>query len=201
MEIKALFGILSALFILIGIFPYLRDVYNKRVNPHILTWIGWSFVTALGGSAMIASGSQWVVLILFANTFLCIFIAVYSIFKKVGVWSTTKWDYMFFGLGILGLVLWQTFDMPILALICSIIADFSFGIPTMIKTIKNPKTETYFIWLTASIADLFSLFSAKSFTFSELAFSTYLFIFEFTMLLIILNDLRKCGRKQGFRRS
>jgi len=191
MDIKALFGILSALFIIIGIFPYLRDVYNKRVNPHILTWIGWSFVTALGGSAMLASGSQWVVIILFANTFMCIFIALYSIFKKVGVWSTTKWDYLFFGLGILGLILWQTFDMPILALICSILADFSFGIPTMIKTYKNPKTENYFIWLTASIADLLSLFAAKSFTFSELAFSTYLFTFETIMLLIILNDMWK----------
>ena len=191
MDIKALFGILSALFIIIGIFPYLRDVYNKRVNPHILTWIGWSFVTALGGSAMFASGSQWVVIILFANTFMCIFIALYSIFKKVGVWSTTKWDYLFFGLGILGLILWQTFDMPILALICSILADFSFGIPTMIKTYKNPKTENYFIWLTASIADLLSLFAAKSFTFSELAFSTYLFTFETIMLLIILNDMWK----------
>lgn len=191
MEIKALFGILSAIFILIGIFPYLRDVHNKRVNPHILTWIGWAFVTALGGSAMLASGSQWIVVILFANSFLCVFIALYSIFEKVGIWSTTNWDYMFFGLGILGLILWQTFNMPILALICSIVADFSFGMPTMIKTIKNPRTETYFIWLTASIADFFSLLSAKSFSFSELAFSTYLFIFETIMLFIILNDLWK----------
>jgi len=191
MEIKALFGIISAVVVLIGIFPYLRDVHKKRVNPQILTWIGWSFITALGGFAMLASGSQWIVLILFANTFLCLFITVYSIFKKVGIWSTTKWDYLFFGLGILGIILWQTFDMPILALICSILADFSFGMPTMIKTIKNPKTETYFIWLTASIADFFSLLSAKSFTFSELAFSTYLFIFETIMLIIILNDLRK----------
>jgi hypothetical protein len=191
MEIKALFGILSAIFILIGIFPYLRDVHNKRVNPHILTWIGWAFVTALGAFAMLASGSEWIVVILFANSFLCVFIAIYSIVEKVGIWSTTNWDYMFFGLGIVGLILWQTFGMPILALICSILADFSFGLPTMIKTLKNPRTETYFIWLTASIADFFSLLSAKSFTFSELAFSTYLFMFETIMLLIILNGLRK----------
>jgi hypothetical protein len=191
MKIKALFGILSALSIIIGIFPYLNDIYKKRVNPQILSWLGWGFITALGGSAMLYSGSQWVVAILFSNAFMCLLIVTYSIFKKVGVWHTTIWDYIFFGLGILGLILWQTFHMPILAIVCAILADFFFGLPTLIKTYKNPKSETYFIWLTASVADIFSLLSAKSFTFSELAFSSYLFIFETTVLLIVLNVIKK----------
>jgi len=191
MEIKAFFGILSSIFVLVGGIPYLRDIYNKKAHPHILSWIGWAFITALGAFAMLAEGSQWVVAILFSNSFLCLAIAGYSIFKKVGIWSTTVYDYVFFGLGILGLVLWQVLDIPLIALICAIIADFSFGVPTIIKTYKDPSSETYFVWLTAAMSGLFSLFAVRNFSFTEVGYPLYLFIFDTIVLLLALRIIRK----------
>ncbi len=186
MEIKALFGILSSIFVLVGAIPYLSDIHNRRAHPHVLSWIGWAFITALGGFAMLADGSQWVVAIIFANTISCLVIASYSIVRRVGVWSTTIWDYIFFGLGILGLILWQTLDMPVLALICAITADLSFGIPTIIKTYKNPDSETPFVWLTATISGLLSMFAIHAFSFSEVAYPVYLLIFDSVVLLLVL---------------
>ena len=101
-EVKALFGILSSFFIIIGGIPYIKDIHQGKAHPHVLSWLGWAFITALGGAAMLAEGSTWAVAILFANTLLCLSIAGYSIVKKVGVWSTGIYDYVFFGLGILG---------------------------------------------------------------------------------------------------
>ena len=98
-EFKALFGIASSVFALTVAVPYLRDIHNKKVRPHVLSWIGWAFITALGGSAMYASGSTWATAILFANTAACVSIAGYSIMRKVGVWSTGIYDGVFFGLG------------------------------------------------------------------------------------------------------
>lgn len=185
-ELKPLFGILSSFFILLGGLPYLRDINKKLAHPHVLSWLGWAFITALGGSAMLAEGSTWAVAILFANSLLCLSIAGYSIIKKVGVWSTGIYDYIFFGLGILGLILWQTLNLPILALICAIVADFSFGLPTIIKTYKNPASETPFVWLTATISGLLSLFALRNFGFSESAYPIYLFAFDLTVLLLVL---------------
>lgn len=96
MEIKAIFGILSSFFILIGGIPYLIDIYHKKAHPHILSWIGWGLITALGAFAMLAEGGKWAVLILFANTLLCFSVAAYSIVKKVGIWQTSKADIIFF---------------------------------------------------------------------------------------------------------
>lgn len=191
MQIKAIFGILSSLFILIGGIPYIRDIYKKQAHPHVLSWIGWAFITALGASAMLADGSTWAVAILFANTTLCLIIAVYSVIRKVGVWSTTKWDYLFFGLGITGLVLWQVLNLPIIALICAIVADFSFGFPTIIKTYKDPSSETSFVWLTATISGLLSLFALQNFSFHEVAYPLYLFIYDSTVLLLVLKIIKK----------
>ncbi len=186
MEIKAFFGILSSLFIFLGGIPYLRDIHLRKAHPHVLSWIGWAFITALGAFAMLAGGSQWAVAILLSNTLLCLLIVLYSVFKRVGVWSTMVWDFVFFGLGLLGLVLWQTLHLPILALICAIIADFSFGLPTIVKTYKDPNSETPFVWATATISGIFSLFAIRSFAFSEVAYPLYLFLYDGIVLLLVL---------------
>lgn len=191
MELKALFGILSSVFILIGGFPYLKDIHQKKAHPHILSWIGWSFITALGAFAMLADGSTWTVAILFANTLLCLFVALYSIIRKVGVWSTSKIDIVFFGLGIIGLILWKTLDLPILALICAIAADLAFGLPTIIKAYKDPTSETSFVWIAATISGLFSLFAVQSFAFHEVAYPLYLFVYDTTVLFIVWKIIKK----------
>lgn len=191
MEIKAIFGILSSIFVLVGVLPYIKDIHKGDVRPHVLSWFGWAFITIIGAFAMLAEGSQWAVAILFANATSSLIIAVYAIIRKVGVWSTTIYDYALFGLGILGIVLWQTLHLPILALICVIIADFCFGLPTIFKTWKDPSSETYFVWMTAALSGLLSLFALKDFTFSESAYPLYLFIFDTVVLLLVLKIIKR----------
>lgn len=188
---KAVFGTLSSFFVLLGGLPYLKDIYKGKAHPHVLSWLGWAFITALGALAMLADGSTWTVAILFANTFLCLSIAIYSIVKRVGVWSTSIYDFIFFGIGIVGLILWQTLNMPIIALVCAIVADLSFGLPTIVKTYKDPSTETPFVWLTATISGLLSLFAAQSFIFHEVAYPGYLFIFDGIVLILTLKIIAK----------
>ena len=191
MEIKAIFGILSSVVVLVGGFPYIRDIYKKKAHPHILSWLGWGFITALGAFAMLASGSEWVVAILFANSISCFTIVLFSITRKVAIFSTSKFDYLFFGLGILGLILWQTLHMPILAILCAILADLSFGLPNITKIYKNPNTETSFVWFMASLSGLLSLFAIQTLTFSESAYPIYLFIYDTIVLLLVLRVVRK----------
>ena len=186
MEIKATFGVLSAIFTFAGLVPYFLEIHKRKIYPHNLSWLGWAFITLIGGAAMLASGGGWSVVILFANTLSCLFVVGYSIYKKVGVWSTTKYDYVFFGLGILGIILWQTFNLPLIAIICTVLADLLFGIPTIIKAYKNPRSETYLTWLACSISGLLSLFAVRSFTVSEFLYPLYLFVFDTTIFLIVV---------------
>ena len=189
LSLKAFFGVSSSLFVLIGGIPYLRDIHNRKVRPHVLSWTGWAFITALGGSAMFASGSTWATAILFANTVLCISIAGYSIARKVGVWSTGPQDAVFFALGIIGLILWQTLNEPVLAIVFAIAADLCFGLPTVIKAFKDPASETPFVWAMATLSGLFSIFALRNFGFSEAAYPIYLFIFDSIVLVLVLKLL------------
>lgn len=186
MEIKAIFGILSAFFTFAGLIPYFLEIHKREIYPHNLSWLGWAFITLVGAIAMLADGGSWSVVILLANTLSCVMVVVYSVYKKVGVWSTTKYDYVYFGLGILGIILWQTFSLPIIAIAFAVLADLFFGIPTIIKAYKNPKTELPIAWLSCSIAGLLSLFAVQSFAVSEFIYPLYLFIYDTTLFLIII---------------
>jgi hypothetical protein len=189
LSLKAFFGISSSLFVVIGGIPYLRDIHRRKVRPHVLSWAGWAFITALGGSAMLASGSTWAAAIVFANTVLCVSIVGYSITRKVGVWSTGPQDGVFFGLGIIGLILWQVLNEPVIALVFAILADLFFGLPTIIKTYKDPSSETPFVWAMAALSGMLSLFALRNFAFSEAAYPVYLLIFDSIVLILVLKLL------------
>ena len=191
------FGFISSILILIGAFPYIRDTLNKTAQPHVLSWLGWGFITGLGASAMYADGSTWTAVIVAANSVACLMIAVTAIIKKVGVWQTTTLDWYLFGLGILGIILWQTLNLPVLALICAMIADFSFGLPTIFKTYKDPSTETPFVWVAATLSGLFSLFAIESLTFHDAAYPVYLLLFDSTVLLLVLKVIAKNKLRLG----
>lgn len=193
---KAIFGILSSFLVIFGSLLYIKDIHKRRVRPHLISSFGWASITAIGAFAMLADGSTWTVVIVFANSFACLIVGGYSIYKKVGVWSTTPYDFVFLGIGIFGLILWQTLDMPVLAIICAIIADLSFGMPTIFKTYKDPSTETPFIWEMYVLSGIFSLFSAQHFVFSELAYPFYLFIFDSTVLIFVLKIITKPKREE-----
>ncbi|ETB63884.1 TPA: hypothetical protein DIC38_01885 [Candidatus Nomurabacteria bacterium] len=192
-NIKILFGILSAVFTFLGIVPYFFSIHKKEIHPHNLSWLGWAFITFIGGLAMLSEGGEWSVIILFANTLSCVLVVIYSVYKKVGVWSTTTYDYMFFGLGILGVVLWQITDIALVAVVCAVLADLFFGIPTIIKTYKNPKSELALAWGFCSLAGLFSLFAVNNFMPIEFLYPLYLFIFDTLVLLLVVFRKGKKG--------
>jgi hypothetical protein len=190
-DLRGIAGIASSFLILLGAFPYIRDIHYRRVHPHVLSWMGWGFLTGLGASAMLATGSEWAVAILFANTLACFLIAFYAVVRRVGTWESSRYDMAFFGLGLLGLVLWQTLDLPLIALVCAIVADFCFGMPTVLKTWKDPSTETPFVWIMATLSGLVSLFALRNFAFAEAAYPVYLFCFDMLVLLLVLKILKK----------
>lgn len=152
----AIFSTLAILFFLIGFTPYLFDIHHKRVKPHIMSWVGWGFITLIGSLAMYAEESTWIANFIFIQGFV---IAFYSIYKGVAVYSTSKVDYVLFGLGILGVILWQVTGIPEIALIFAIAADFFFGLPTIIKTWKEPTSETPFPWGMNLLGDATAMFS------------------------------------------
>ena len=184
--LKAVFGILASIFVFLGFLPYLRDIKRKRAKPHILSWTGWGFVTGLGAVAMYSEGFTWGVTLVGANSVLCFAIAAFAAMTKVGVWQRTIFDYLFFILGFVGIALWQAFSNPDLAIIFAILADLSFGIPTLTKIYRNPKSETIFPWVMAGLSGLSGVLAVSYISFTEVAYPIYIFLFDSSTLFLIV---------------
>lgn len=193
--IKPIFGVVSALAVLAGFIPYFLDIRREKAHPHILSWTGWGFVTAVGSVAMISEGFTWGVPIVAANSVLCFSVALYSVAKKAGVWKTGVYDYLFFLLGIIGIILWQIYDNPDIAISFAILADLSFGIPTIIKVWKDPKSETLFPWIFFALAGITGLVAVSYVSYTEVAYPLYLAVFDSSVALLIFFLGFVVGRK------
>lgn len=191
MNIQFIFTIAASVTFIIGIVPYINDIHHKRVQPHILSWIGWTFVTTLGFFAMLSDVFNWGAFVVLANAISCVIVVIYSLLKKTAVFKTSHYDIIFFLLGITGLILWQIFDNPDLAIIFAIFADMTFGIPTIIKTYKKPDSETIFPWSMATLSGLFALLAISYISFTEVAYPIYLLVFDSVLLIVIINGLQK----------
>lgn len=186
LTIKAVAGILSSIFVFLGLSSYIKDIVLKRIHPHILSWAGWGFVTGLGSIAMLSEGFTWGAVVVGANFVLCSTIAIFAISNGVGVWKVSPYDYSLFILGLIGLILWQTSGNPDLAIIFAILADFSFGAPTLIKICKHPQSENVLSWIMIVLAGLFGLIAVSYVSLTEIIYPVYLAMYDSSALTLIL---------------
>jgi hypothetical protein len=192
---KVFFTIAASIIFIVGIIPYIHDIHHKRVKPHVLSWLGWTFVTTLGFFAMLSDVFNWGAFVVLANAISCLIVVIYSLVTKTAVFKSSKFDLVFFILGLVGLILWQYFDNPDLAIIFAIFADMTFAIPTIIKTYKEPSSETIFPWSMAALSGLLSLFAISYVSFTEIAYPIYLLVFDSILLSLIIFGLRRQDSK------
>jgi NAD(P)-dependent dehydrogenase (short-subunit alcohol dehydrogenase family) len=145
--------------------------------------------------AMYTEGFTYGFVIVAANSLLCFFVAAFSIIRKVGVWKTSIFDYWFFIAGIIGIILWQVFNNPDLAITFAVIADLSFGIPTIIKIYKDPESETLFPWSMAALSGLTGLFAISYISYTEIVYPVYLSIYD-TVAFASIIYVQKIAKKK-----
>ncbi len=191
----AFFSLLAIVFFVIGFAPYILDIHHRRVKPHIMSWVGWGFVTIIGAIAMYADGSSWIAGYIAFQGFICFAIAAYAVIRKVAVYSTGFYDYILFVLGIIGVILWQVSGVAEIALIFAIAADLFFGLPTIIKTWKEPTSETKFPWGMNVISDITALFAIQTFVFHEVAYPIYLLGYDLIVFILILGLIKRKPRQ------
>jgi hypothetical protein len=94
-------------------------------------------------------------------------------------------DYTCGAIGAAAIVLWLLTGQPLVALILSVAADFIIAIPTIVKTIRDPHSETLFAWFLVAVASALTLLSITSLTPSNLLYPSYLFLITLSMTCII----------------
>jgi len=192
-DVHMILGILSVLFLLGGYTYYIRDTQKGHARPSVVSWGGWGFLTAIASAAQIAKGADWSVAVPLASALGCTAIALVAV--RTGYIQFTTLDKTCIALGIVALLGWFITQEPIVAILFAILADLIVGVPTLVKSYKDPASETLFPWLTITIGTTFALAALTTFDAHNLLFPVYILCFDATVTILILRG--KFARSQA----
>lgn len=185
------FVILGAFINLLGGFSYVKDTLQGKIQPNRVSWGLWAFAVMIAFSAEIAQGVKIQALTTFMVGFMPLLIFLASFVNKKAYWKITKFD-MFCGvLSIIGIVLWQITKVGNIAIMFSIFADLSAGVPTLIKSYKYPETENWIEFMSSFISVSIAMLTFKVWTFACYGFPLYIFFYDLTAFLLIKFKLGK----------
>lgn len=186
------FVIVGAIISFLGGLSYLIDTLKGKAKPNKVTWFVWTLAPLIAFFATIQQGVGIQSLLTFMVGFNPLLIFIASFVNKKAYWKITKPDLICGALAIVGLLLWQVTNIGNLAILFSILADGIAGIPTIIKSYKEPETENPNVFLGSGIAAFITLLTIKTWNFEQYAFPTY--IFAICALLYVLIKF-KIGKK------
>lgn len=191
MTAKNIFAIIS-LILSFGIFiPYYIGIWKNETKPHLLTWITWFILTALGFILSYTSGGGAGSFTFALQSILCLSIVIYALFKKEK--NIVRFDWIIFACAIIILLFYIFTKNTLLSVIFAAIIDCLGYVPTFRKSYLQPYTEPPSSYALAFASWLFSSFAISTFTATTLiypialvvingTFVTFLFIRRSTIL-------------------
>lgn len=182
-------GITSGILIAVSCIPYISDILKGKTKPQRATWFIWAVLLTISFVAQVFEGGTWSLITTGVDWLGVVVIFIFSI--KFGVGGTSLFDKIsLMGAGI-GLIFWYITKEPITALLITIFIDFIAGMLTVVKTYKDPETETFIAYMICGTGGLLGAISVGSLNFSLIVFPVWICISNYSIGLTILLGKRK----------
>jgi hypothetical protein len=143
-------GLFAAGLNLYGYLPYVRDIFRGIVKPHRATWGIWAVLTTIGAINQLHNGGGASTMFFVVAAFFDVVIFIAAI--RYGVGGTESIDKVCMALALALLVYWLGVRDFRLSTVMAVGIDALGFIPTIIKTRRDPGSETYPQWVCAAIA-------------------------------------------------
>jgi hypothetical protein len=176
---------------LVGALAYIRSMFRGATAPNRVTWFMWSVAPFVATAASISNGVGLAVIPVFMSGFSPFLIFTASFFTKKASWKLGSFDYVCGVLSGLAIVLWYLTSNPEVAIVFAIISDAVAAVPTLLKSLCSPRTESVWPYLIGTFAPLSSFFAAAAWSFSEVAFPAYLVAINVALLLPLVRKMKR----------
>jgi hypothetical protein len=183
-ELLATFGILSGIVYIIGIIPYIKDIFKHKTKPERATWWIWLALGTVAITAQAAAGATWSLFMAGAQTLAVTIIAFLSL--KYGYGTFKRKDSISLLVAMLGLILWKITSDPLYALLIVVFIDALAVWLTATKTWEAPHTETLIAWILTSASGLLGLIAVGKIDFTQLLYPLYTAIINLGVVWMII---------------
>ena len=170
------FAVVGAVIGSLGGLYYLFETVVGKTQPNRITWLLWGIFPMVIFVAQRAQGVEGLSWASFVAGFTPLLIVAASFVNKRAYWKSEPRDYYLMAAAIFGIVLWAITDNPNLALLFSLLADILASIPTLIKSYRHPRSESWIAYAVSAFGFGVSLLSVQTFDFQNAAFVAYLFL-------------------------
>ncbi len=155
--VAALIGLVSN----VAFIPYIWDIFKRRTEPHIYTWLIWLLTQGTAVAGIIHGEGGIAVLGLAFGTLLVASICLLSL--KYGTKNITRSDTLILLAAGAAIFVWWQLDQPVLAVLIVTVVDALGYIPTFRKSYAEPWSETITSWLIFSLGNIASLLALDTY--------------------------------------
>jgi hypothetical protein len=190
------FAIIGAVIASGGGLYYLYETIRGKAKPNRVTWLLWGILPMITFVAQRVQGVEGLSWPSFVAGFTPFLVVAASFLNRKAYWKTKPLDYALMGAAIIGIILWIVTKEPNLAILFTLLADLLASIPTIIKSLKHPETESWVAYAISTVGFGIAVLSIHAFNFQNSAFVIYLFTVQALLtVLTIRAPLKHTGTK------
>lgn len=182
MDIKIFFAIAAVIVLIIGYYPYFKDIFRKTTKPHAYTWLIWAITQGTATVAAFYGGANWGVMSLAGGTLLVVFVFLLSF--KYGTRNITRSDTGILLLALSAILVWWLTKNPLLSVIMVTVIDGLGYIPTLRKSWVEPWSETLSFWFAMAIVSVLTILSLGEINWLTAPYLTVLAILNVLVLVV-----------------
>ena len=184
MTIKILAGIIGTILSVACFYPYFRDIFNHKTQPHIYTWLVWSLLQGTSVIIMIRGGAGIGVWPFVVGSLLCGCVFLLSI--KYGTKNITAFDTVCLIGALLAMLVYVFLHDPLLSIILVVGIDFIGFLPTLRKSYIEPKTETASTYILSAMSSVLAVAALSNYSVITLLYPITLIVLDTACWVVIV---------------
>jgi ASC-1-like (ASCH) protein len=194
MEVKLLFGILSTAIACVCFIPYLIDIFKRKTQPHMYSWLIWTILQVVGVAAQLKDGAGYGAWALAVGAFFCF--AIFLLSFKYGTKNISRFDLLCLIAAIVAIGVYVFIDNPIWATIVVAVIDFVGFLPTFRKGFQEPFSETSSTFILSAVANGLSIAALQNYSATTILYIGSLFFTNssFATMILVRRSMQK-GKK------
>jgi hypothetical protein len=186
---KEIFAFIASMIIVLAYYPYIRDILQKKTEPHLYTWIIWALTMAIAAFGVRTGGGEQGSWALFAGVILVSTVTLLSF--RYGTKNITRADGAALAVALLAAALWWGLESPVLAVLLAAGIDAVGYIPTFRKSYREPWSETLSFWVFSTIGPWLAILANTEYNFLTIFYLTVIGLLDGFLAALLIIRRRK----------
>lgn len=197
MLFKTLLSLLAIVLTVLAFYPYIRDILQGTVRPHLFSWLIWSIASVVVFLAQVSGNGGVGTWSMALSGGLTVAVAVLAYVKKTDN-AVSRSDVLFLVAALCALPLWHFTADPLAAVLILTLVDLlGFG-PTFRKVYTDPYAESLPFYGLFCLRNVLAMVAMETYSLTTLLFPVTITLGSIVLMLLMYQRRRVLPSDQSF---